>query len=99
MTTIKIETLGREIEFLPYTRKISRPYKAALMRGININTSQSMDPNSLEMELPVSNQLEAEEILIKGITGLTDTEMDSLLDDEYQELAKAVNAYTADKKK
>lgn len=97
MSTIKIASLDKEITLLPYTRKVSRPYKAALMKGISVNTAGGID--AFSMELPITNQLEAEEILIKGLTGLTDAEIDSLLDDEYQELANAVNAYTNDKKK
>lgn len=79
MTTVKIKSLGtqkdekgniipREIELLPYTRRVSRPYKAALMRGIVVDTSQATDIKNFSMELPVTNQLEAEEILIKGLT-------------------------------
>lgn len=69
------------------------------MRGIVVDTSQANDMKNFAMELPVTNQLEAEEILIKWLTWLTDSELDSILDDEYQEIANAVNAYTNDKKK
>lgn len=51
------------------------------------------------MGLPVTNQLEAEEILVKGITGLSDTDIDRLLNSEYEDLVKAVNSHIADKKK
>lgn len=69
------------------------------MKGIVVDTSQATDINNFSMELPVTNQLEAEEILIKGLTGLTDSELDAILDEEYQELANAVNTYANDKKK
>lgn len=99
MATIKIESLGKEIELLPYTRKISRAYKSALLKGVEINTNQVIDPNKIDMTLPVTNQLEAEEILVKGITGLSDTEIDTLLDDEYTTLVETVNKHVESKKK
>ncbi len=99
MATIKIESLGREIELLPYTRKVSRDYKNALLRGVEINTNQVIDPTKIEMTLPVTNQLEAEEILVKGITGLSNSEIDSILDEEYTALVEAVNKHVEGKKK
>jgi hypothetical protein len=51
------------------------------------------------MTLPVTNQLEAEEILVKGITGLSNNEIDSLLDEEYTALVEAVNKHVEGKKK
>lgn len=84
---------------MPYTRKVSRAYKSALMRGIVVDSSKATDIQNFSLELPITNQLEAEEILVKGLTGLTDVELDAMLDEEYMELATIVNASVNDKKK
>lgn len=76
MSTIKIKSLGtekdekgeiipREITILPYTRRISRQYTSVLMRGITVDTSKALDEKNFSIEIPVTNQLEAEEVLVK----------------------------------
>lgn len=108
MSSIKISSLWslkdqdgniipREITLLPYTRKVSRAYKAVLLKWVNVDPLK--DVNDLSMIIPVTNQMEAEEVLVKLLSGLTDSEIDGLLDEEYTELAALANSYANDKKK
>lgn len=66
MTTIKIQSLDRDIELLPYTHKIAREYKNALLDGVKVGTNQTGETPSID--LPITNQMKAEEIQIMGIT-------------------------------
>lgn len=95
MTTIKILSLGtkkdendqiipREIELLPYTHRIAREYKQALLEGVTVGANQDGDtPN---IDLPIINQIKAEELQLRLLTGLTQAEIDGITEEEYNTL-------------
>jgi len=95
--TIRIESLDKEITFNPYTHRIAREYKQALLEGVTVGTNQSGEtPN---IDLPIVNQIRAEELQLKAVSGLTQNEIDSITEDEYNTLLGAVNEFIATKKK
>lgn len=94
---MRIESLDKEITLLPYTHRIAREYKQALLDGVTVGTNQVWDtPN---IDLPITNQIKAEEIQVMGLTGLTRDELDRVTEAEYEEILKAVNDHIASKKK
>lgn len=94
---MRIESLDREITLLPYTHRIAREYKQALLEGVTVGTNQSGDtPN---IDLPITNQIKAEEIQVMGITGLSRDDLDKVTEEEYESILKAVNDHIANKKK
>lgn len=81
---VKINWEEREIVFKEYTRKIDKWFKTILYKDFNIGIDEStttakISPMTLE---------EANDYLIKALTELTDDEVLSLSNKEYQDLLK-----------
>lgn len=94
---MRIESLNKDIVLLPYTHRIAREYKQALLEGVTVGTNQNGDtPN---IDLPITNQIKAEELQVIWITGLTRDELDRVTESEYEEILKAVNEHISNKKK
>jgi hypothetical protein len=59
---MRIESLNKDIVLLPYTHRIAREYKQALLEGVTVGTNQNGDtPN---IDLPITNQIKAEELQV-----------------------------------
>lgn len=100
MATIKIESLGREIELLPYTHKIAKAEKLALLKWVNIGTGQDITTGGVpNIVIPVTNQIESEEVKMLWVTGLTADELGSVTEEEYNAILEAVNDHINTKKK
>ena len=99
MSTIRIESLGKDITFLPYTHRIAKAEKEALLAGVIVGTSQDLSGGAPSVNLPVTNQIQSEEIRVLGVTGLLKAELDSVLEEEYAEILEAVNKFVEAKKK
>lgn len=92
-----IESIQKEITLKTLTHKIAREYKQALLEGVTVGTNQSGDtPN---IDLPITNQIKAEEIQVMWVTGLTQEELDTVTEEEYDTILKAVTDHIANKKK
>ena len=88
-----LKSLDLEVVFSPYTRKIQKAVQNALMEGVEFS------PGNATPTFPAKNADKSEETLISLISGLSVDQLDSLLDDEYQELKKAVNEKIGGEKK
>lgn len=82
-----IKTLGREITILEVTRKVSRQMQEELMKGVIVKGDQ---PIGTTPDIPAVNALRAEELCISLLSGLSQEELDSLADDEYNTIREAV---------
>lgn len=88
-----IKSLNLEVTFNPYTRKIQKAVQNALMENVEFS------PGDVNPSFPAKNADKSEEILISMISGLSVDQLDSLLDEEYQELKKAINEKIVGEKK
>lgn len=88
-----LKSLDLEVVFNPYTRKIQKAVQNALMEGVDFS------PGDTAPTFPAKNADKSEETLVSLISGLSVDQLDSLLDEEYQELKKAVNEKIGGEKK
>lgn len=88
-----LNSLSLEVAFNPYTRKIQKAVQNALMEGVEFS------PGDTTPTFPAKNADKSEETLVSLISGLSIDQLDSLLDEEYQELKKAVNERIGGEKK
>ena len=88
-----LKSLNLEVVFNPYTRRIQKSVQSALMEGVEFS------PGDLAPSFPAKNADKSEETLISMISGLSVDQLDSLLDEEYHELKKAVNEKIGGEKK
>ncbi len=92
-----IESIQKEITLNTLTHKVAREYKQALLEWVTVGTNQTGDtPN---IDLPITNQIKAEEIQVMWVTGLTREELDTVTEEEYEKILKAVSDHIANKKK
>lgn len=91
--SVFIKSLDREVEIKPYTRGIARQVNEKLMEGVVVsNTERGQETNIVAVNGPRS-----EELLVRLMTGLSQTEIDGLLNEEYESLKAAVNEETQKK--
>lgn len=75
----------KDIEFKTQkTYKVSRDVKLALLKGVVIKDGE--DP-----EIPAENAVASEEVLILGMTNLTQADLEGLTEDEYFKVLKKIN--------
>ena len=82
-----IKTLDREITILEFSRKVSRQMQEELMKGVIMKGDQAIWTTP---DIPAVNALRAEELAVSLLTGITQEELDTLQDDEYDKLRDAV---------
>lgn len=76
---------GREITIAEFrTRKLDREYQEAVSDGLLVSTDGTMTP------IPAKNIQRANDILVMGMTGLTQDEIDTLQSDEYNDILKTI---------
>ena len=91
--SVFIKSLDREVEIKPYTRGIARQVNEKLMEGVVVsNTERGQETNIVAVNGPRS-----EELLVRLMTGLSQSEIDGLLNEEYESLKSAVNEETQKK--
>lgn len=85
-------TTGREVTIADFrTRKLDREYQEAVSDGLLVSTDGTMTP------IPARNIQRANDILVTGMTGLTQDEIDNLSSDEYNEILATINEESAKK--
>lgn len=81
---LKIESLNKEIEMLPITRKISREISEALFKWIVIkNLAWVWKTGDLDLDIPMDNIEKSNELAVKLLFGLTQDEVDNLSEEEF----------------
>lgn len=93
MTTVKIGE--RDITLKPYTRSVARQVQEKLLEGVVVGG----DTVNQKMEMPAINNEKSEQLLVVLMSGLTNEEVDALLDEDYATLKLAINEEIKGKKK
>lgn len=89
---IHLPSLKKDVEIATATRKIQREIQEELLRGVEIGSDGSGSMPALNME-------KANEKAVMLLTGLTQSEVDSLSVDDYETLVQAVNDVTKNAQK
>lgn len=77
---------GKNIEIKDFhTRKLDREYQEAVSHGLLVSTDGTMTP------IPASNIQKANDILVMGMTGMKQEEIDELSSVEYNEILAKIN--------
>lgn len=97
MTTIKIQSIDKEVTLLPLTHGIQKQIQAKIMEGVTVRTD--ITGKTEATDIPVLNTIHAKELSVKLRFGLSDSEMDSILDEEYDTLVEALLDDEVKKKK
>ena len=80
---INLPTLGKDVEILEKTRKMTRLVNEAMLAGVTVTDGQ---PTSI----PAINADKSEELLIRLMTNLTQEEIDKLSTAEYDNLKEEI---------
>ena len=80
---LKVKSLdNKEVEIAERTRKISRGINAAMFDGVDVDMN-GINPENMDLKIPFKNIDRANEITVKLLTWLSDAEMDSLSEEDY----------------
>ena len=85
----------KEIVLNPYTRAIARQVNEKLLEGVIVGSTGGEQT----MNVPAVNADRSEQLLIKLMSGLSDSEIDGLLVDEYLALKKEIQDWISGEKK
>lgn len=78
---------GREVTIADArTRKLDREYQEAISDGVMVSS------NGGDMNFPAKNAQRANDILVMGMTGLSQDEIDALTSDEFNEVLTEILA-------
>lgn len=89
---LKIESLWREVELLPRTRKISRQINEALFKWIVIKNLQWVwKSDDLNLDIPMENIEKSNELAVKLLFGLTQDEIDNLSEEDFVLLVSEIS--------
>jgi hypothetical protein len=80
---INLPTLGKDVEILEKTRKMTRLVNETMLAGVTVTDGQ---PTSI----PAINADKSEELLIRLMTNLTQEEIDKLSMAEYDNLKEEI---------
>lgn len=78
-----IESLGKDVVLLTQTRKMSREINDELLKDVIVTDGESTS-------IPALNASRAEELKVKLLFGLSQAELDSITEDEYDNLKKEI---------
>lgn len=73
------------------TRKLDREYQEAISEGLSVNSDGTMSA------IPVKNLQKANDLLVMGMTGLTQDEIDNLSSEDYNEILAKITEENAKK--
>lgn len=79
-------TSGRTVNIADFrTRKLDREFQEAVSDGLLVNTDGSMSP------IPAKNVQRANDILVMGMTGLSQNEIDTMPTADFNEILAKIN--------